>query len=257
MVNLNFYPRKSLGQNFLSDDNIKSKIIQACNLTNEDFILEIGPGTGVLTKELVRLAKNVVAVEKDVKLFQILCQTLGEYPNLSIVNQDILKFQIAHNNTKVIGNIPYNISSPLIEHLLNQKEKISVIYISLQKELAQRIIAKPGGKEYGSLSLFVQYHTIPTIKFIIKRGSFRPRPKVDSAFIELVVRKTPAVSVKDEELFFKIIRTAFGQRRKMISNTLKEIIGAEKICQTGISPSIRPEDLSLQDFARLADLANQ
>lgn len=246
-----FYPKKSLGQNFLADDNIKSKIIQACNLTIEDFILEIGPGKGVLTRELVGLAKNVVAVERDAKLFQLLCQTLGEYPNLSLVNQDILKFQITHHNTKVIGNIPYNISSPLLEHLINQKDKISVIYISLQKELAERIIAKPASKAYGSFSLFLQYHTIPAIKFIIKRGCFRPQPKVDSAFVELTIRKTPAVKVRDEELFFKIIRTAFGQRRKMISNTLKEFISSEKICQTGISPSIRPEDLSLEDFAKI------
>ncbi|MBM3248326.1 MAG: ribosomal RNA small subunit methyltransferase A [Candidatus Omnitrophica bacterium] len=250
-----FYPKKFLGQNFLFDDNIKSKIIQACNLSGEDFVLEIGPGTGALTKELVKIAKGVVAVEKDIRLFQILCSTLGEYLNLSIVNQDILKYRISQSNTKVIGNIPYNISSPIIEHLINQKEKISVIYISLQKELAQRIIAKPGGKDYGSLSLFVQYHTSPSIKFIIKSGSFKPRPKVDSAFVELLIRKTPAVSVKDEETLFKIIRAAFGQRRKMISNTLKAFLSAEKICQTGISPSIRPEDLSLQDFAKLADLA--
>lgn len=248
-----FYPRKSLSQNFLIDDNIKAKIIQTCNLSKDDNVLEIGPGKGVLTKELIRLAKSVVAVEKDVRLFQMLCQTLGEYLNLSLVNQDILKYRISQSNTKVIGNIPYNISSPLIEHLLEQRDKISVIYISLQKELADRIIAKPGGKDYGSFSLFVQYHTIPAIKFIIKKGSFKPRPKVDSAFVELLIRKTPAVSVKDEELFFKIIRVAFGQRRKMISNTLKEIIGAEKICQIGISPSIRPEDLSLEDFGRLSN----
>ncbi|MDD2653809.1 MAG: 16S rRNA (adenine(1518)-N(6)/adenine(1519)-N(6))-dimethyltransferase RsmA [Candidatus Omnitrophica bacterium] len=248
-----FYPRKSLGQNFLIDDNIKVKIIQACNVSSEEFVLEIGPGKGALTQELVKLAKGVVAVEKDVRLFQMLCQTLGGYLNLSLVNQDILTYRISQSNTKVIGNIPYNISSPLIEHLLMQKDKISVIYLTLQKELAERIIAKPRTKAYSSFSIFVQYHSVPTIKFIIKRGSFRPRPKVDSAFVEFVIRKTPAVTVKDEEFFFKIVRAAFGQRRKMISNTLKGLVDQEKICQTGISPSIRPEDLSLDDFGRLAN----
>jgi len=253
----NDFAKKSLGQNFLTDDNIKRKIIQACQLSKTDFVLEIGPGLGALTKEISKRVKSVIAVEKDTRLCGHLTNLLDEYKNLILINEDILKFKITKNNTKVLGNIPYNISSPIIEHLINQKDKISSIYISLQKELAKRIIAKPGGKDCGSFSLFVQYHTKPEIKFIIKRDCFKPQPNVDSAFIELKIRKTPAVKVRNEELFFRIIRTTFNQRRKMISNTLKDFASANKISslskKTGIVTSIRPEKLGLEDFAKITD----
>ena len=256
-MNVKDFAKKSLGQNFLTDDNIKRKIIKVCQLTHSDNVLEIGPGTGVLTREIVKIAKTVTAVEKDTRLCEQLVGLLDDYKNLTLINEDILKFELTQKNTKVIGNIPYNISSPIIEHLICQKEKISEIYISLQKELAQRIVAKPGGKDCGSFSLFVQYHTLPSIKFIIKRGCFRPQPNVDSAFLELKIRKTPPVKVKDEELFFRIIRAAFGQRRKMISNTLKKFIDIEKLedlfSKTGINSQIRPEKLGLEDFAKITN----
>ncbi|MFH1655900.1 MAG: 16S rRNA (adenine(1518)-N(6)/adenine(1519)-N(6))-dimethyltransferase RsmA [Candidatus Omnitrophota bacterium] len=247
------FAKKSLGQNFLSDDNIKRKIIHACQLSKDDFVLEIGPGLGALTKDIAIGVKSITAVEKDVRLCGHLVILLDDYKNLILINEDILKFKITQKNTKVVGNIPYNISSPIIEHLINQRDKISVIYISLQKELARRIIAKPGGKDYSSFSLFVQYYTIPEIKFIIKRGSFKPQPKVDSAFVELIVRKVPAVKVKNEELLFRIIRACFNQRRKMISNTLRDFVRADKISQIDIDQNCRPEELSLQDFAKIAD----
>ncbi len=247
-----FFPKKHLGQNFLTDNHIKTKIIAACQLENDDNVLEIGPGKGILTQEIVTSVKSVIAVEKDKKLFEYLEGKLKDYKNLTLINEDILKFKLKQNNTKVIGNIPYNISSPLIEHLINQKQKICSIFISLQKELAERIVATPGSKVYGSFSLFVQYHTEPQIKFFIKKGSFHPSPKVDSAFVELKIREIPSVKVKNEELLFKIIRTSFNQRRKMISNTLKRFLSADKISQIGIEPSKRPEQLGLEEFAKLA-----
>jgi 16S rRNA (adenine1518-N6/adenine1519-N6)-dimethyltransferase len=247
--------KKSLGQNFLTDKNITQKIIQACELSQEDFILEIGPGQGILTKELVKVAKNVFAVEKDEKLAQALAFNLKDYKNLKVIRGDILKYKIETKATKVIGNIPYYITTPIIEHLLNQKGKIDTIFVTIQKEVAQRLTAKPGSKIYGSLSIFVQYHTIPEIKFFISRGCFKPQPKVDSAFVGLKMRQAPAVRVEDEELFFKIVRTSFSQRRKMISNTLKNFVSAEEILQLGIASSKRPEELSLEDFAKLTGKA--
>jgi 16S rRNA (adenine1518-N6/adenine1519-N6)-dimethyltransferase len=251
------FAKKSLGQNFLNDDNIKKKIIDVCSLSQRDNVLEIGPGLGVLTGEIAKRVKSLIAIEKDTRLYKYLLELLKDCKNLTLINEDILKFKITKKLSKVIGNIPYNISSPLIEHLINQKDKIGIIYISLQKELAERIIAKPGSKHYGSFSLFVQYHTLPKIKFIIKKGSFRPKPKVDSVFIELFIRKAPAVKVKNEELLFKIIRNCFNQRRKMISNTLKDLLSIEEILrihkQIGVDPHIRPENLSLEDFAKIAN----
>lgn len=250
----NFFPRKSLGQNFLTDKHIKTKIIAACQLNCDDNVLEIGPGKGILTQDIVTSVKSLIAVEKDKKLFEYLGGKFKDCKNLTLVNDDILKFKLKQNNTKVIGNIPYNISSPLIEHLINQKNKISAIYISLQKEFAERLVANPGSKVYGAFSLFVQYHTEPQIRFFIKKGSFHPVPKVDSAFVELKVRETPAVKVKKEELLFKIIRAAFNQRRKMISNTLKRFLSSAEISKTGIKPNKRPEELSIEDFAKIEEV---
>ena len=249
------FAKKSLGQNFLTDDNIKRKIIEVCQLTQNDFVLEIGPGRGALTREIAKRVKSITAVEKDTRLCGNLVGLLDEYKNLILINEDILNFKISQDDTKVIGNIPYNISSPIIEYLIDQKEKVKVIYICLQKELAKRIVAKPGGKDYGSFSLFVQYSTEPEIKFIIKKGCFRPQPKVDSAFVELKIRKPVKVKVQNEQFLFKIIRTSFNQRRKMISNTLGDIVDIKKIAETGIKPSSRPEELSLEDFVKIANSA--
>lgn len=250
-------PKKSLGQNFLIDGNIRRKIIDSCQISKKDNIVEIGPGTGLLTKGLVLLAKSVIAVEKDSKLCEQLSNLLKDYNNLKIINADFLKYKIKGKNIKVVGNIPYYITSPIIEHLVNQKYKIDSIYITIQKEVAERIVAKPGGKDYGSFSIFVQYHFMPQIKFIIKKTCFSPQPKVDSAFLELKVRKDPAVRVKSEELFFKIIRAAFSQRRKMISNTLKTFLDTHQINnlkgEIGTMLTYRPECLSMQDFAKIAD----
>lgn len=238
------------------DQNIVTKIIQASNLKNTDKILEIGPGQGQLTGRIAQEVKEVWAIELDKPLCENLKQNFN-FANLTVICQDILKFNFENisSKIKVVGNLPYYISTPIIAHLLQYKDKISAIYISLQKELAHRLVAKPGGKEYGAFSCFVQYHTQPKILFRINRGCFRPIPKVDSAFLELKIRERPAVAVKDEERFFKIIHIAFNQRRKTIKNTLSQLAPKEDLirllagCQ--INPISRPEQLSLEDFARI------
>lgn len=243
-------PKKHLGQNFLVDQNIQKKIIACLELIKSDTVFEIGAGKGEITRQIAASAKKVLAVEIDKDLCTILEQNLQECPNVKIICQDILNLNLnlilSGTKAKVFGNIPYYISSPIIEHLFKYSDKIDSIFLTVQKEFAQRLVAKPGGKIYGSFSCFVQYYTQPSIEFIIKKGCFHPVPKVDSAFVKLDVRKAPAVKVKDEELLFKIIRTAFGQRRKMLRNSLKGLVPLEKMPQ-----NLRPEELSLADFAKL------
>jgi 16S rRNA (adenine1518-N6/adenine1519-N6)-dimethyltransferase len=256
-------PKKSLGQNFLSDPNIKRKIIAACGLKTADIVLEIGPGQGAITGLLAQSCACVWAVEIDKTLCAILRDIYKDSPQIKIINADILKFdfgllqkEIGNNKIKVFGNIPYYITSPIIEFLFKNQQYISQIFLTVQKEFAQRIIAKPGSKTYGSFSCFAQYYSEPKILFSIKKGSFYPVPKVDSCFLELNIRNSPIVEVDNEEFFFKIIRTAFGQRRKTLKNSLSEIISLEKLSkffiEFSIKPTVRPEQLSLQDFANLA-----
>ena len=182
--------------------------------------------------------------------------------NISIINADFLKFDLRSlppgNKFKAIGNIPYYITSPIIEHLLLSRERISDIYLTVQKEFAQRMVAEPGSKVYGSFSCFVQYYAQPQILFSIKKNSFHPAPKVDSCFLRLKLREDPVVKVKNEETLFKIIRTGFQQRRKTLKNSLEELIPSDKLDkffrEFDLDPKIRPEDLSLQDFANLANI---
>lgn len=258
-MNLEHRPKKSLGQHFLVDQNILSRIISSCRLQKDESVLEIGPGLGQLTKVIVKETKEVLAIELDKNLCEDLERNL-KFPNLTISCQDILDFDFKNirGKVKVIGNLPYYISTPIISHLLGHKAKISSIYISLQKELSERVVARPGGKEYGAFSCFTQYHTLPKILFKINKGCFKPQPKVDSCFLELRIRERPAVEVKDEELFFKVIRQAFNQRRKIIGNALSGLFPKVDLIpileKARIDPQIRPERLSLEDFARLANL---
>ncbi|MFC1703993.1 16S rRNA (adenine(1518)-N(6)/adenine(1519)-N(6))-dimethyltransferase RsmA [Candidatus Omnitrophota bacterium] len=249
--------KKSLGQNFLVDGNMRRKIIAACNVKKTDTVVEIGPGKGALTQDLAHFAKKVIAVEKDTRLFEYLKLAFNDVSNLILVNQDMLKFNITEKRTKVIGNIPYNITSPLIEHLINQKEKISEIFLCVQKELAVRMVATPGSKDYSAFSLFVQYFTLPDLLFSIKNSCFRPQPKVDSCFMNLKVRKKPSVTVLNEILLFVFIRESFNRRRKMILNTLKEFLDKKGLAElartTNIDTTIRPDRLSINDFARIAN----
>jgi 16S rRNA (adenine1518-N6/adenine1519-N6)-dimethyltransferase len=258
-------PKKSLGQNFLADKNIQKKIIHACGLSLEDIVLEIGSGKGDLTVPLAASAKKVYALEIDPRMYPVLERSLMVFDNCRIIKGDILKFDLnkflgeekISQKIKVVGNIPYYISSPIIERLIGFRRLISGVFITVQKEFGRRAQAVPGSKEYGSFSLFVQYHCDAKIIFEIKRNSFNPAPNVDSCFLRLSFRDKPPVAVEDEARFFKLIRTAFNQRRKTLRNSLEGLVSSDKLeeflLKSGIDKNIRPEDLSLQQFAGLSD----
>ncbi len=256
-------PKKRLGQNFLTDKNIQRKLIASYNLESTDSVLEVGAGYGELTKLIAKNASFVYALEIDPELCKILRGNTEAYPNIKIINRDILKFNLksyfrkANNKIKVVGNIPYYITTPIIECLFKYRDKIECVFITVQKEFAKRIAAGPGSKEYGSFSCFVQYYSIPRVLFYIKKGSFLPAPKVDSCLLELKIRQVPAVNVKDEKLLFKVIRASFNKRRKTLRNSLDGILPLEKLGEFfrkyNIDNNIRPESLALKDFARLAD----
>jgi len=258
-------PKKSLGQNFLFDKNIQKKITSACNLCAGDIVLEIGAGMGDLTEQLAQRARKVYALEVDRRLFPALEQKLSAYPNCQLVKESILEFDIAklfkrdqlEQKIKVIGNIPYYISSPIIEHLIKYRTDIDTVFMTVQKEFGRRMSAAPGSKEYGSFSCFVQYYAESKIIFEIKKGSFKPVPKVDSCFISLKFRQRPAVEVKNEDVFFKLIRGSFNQRRKTMRNSLSEFVPLglleEFFKQRCIDRNVRPEELGLGDFADLSN----
>lgn len=256
-------PKKSLGQNFLRDGHARRRIVDSCAFLTSDTVLEIGPGMGALTPLIAGRVRRVYAVELDHGLAVSLQERFGGSGNIVIRQGDILKFDLSSIpesrsvRLKVIGNIPYYITTPIIEHLLGERERVGEIFLTVQKEFARRICAAPGTKEYGAFSCYVQYHTVPAILFDIKKNSFYPVPKVDSSFIRLTVRERPAVRVADEPRLFAIIHAAFQQRRKTLRNSLRGLI-AEDAAETffscrGIDSSLRPEKLSLQDFAVLAN----
>lgn len=256
-------PKKRLGQNFLVDENIKQKIARYCDFKPSDTVLEIGAGRGELTRLFADSVKKIYALEIDADLYGYLKDSLRGYKNAQIIKGDILKFDLKKyfnprkGKVKVFGNIPYYITSPILERLLRYKGQIDTIFITVQKEFAERICACAGSKDYSSFSCFIQYYARPQILFTIKRNSFFPRPKVDSCFLRLDIRRTPAVKVKNEKLFFKVIRAAFNKRRKTLRNSLKGIIGAQKLelffGKYGIDRNIRPERLSLCDLANLTN----
>jgi 16S rRNA (adenine1518-N6/adenine1519-N6)-dimethyltransferase len=261
---MHFKPKKSLGQNFLIDKNIQGKIIRSCGLAKDDIVLEIGSGKGDLTAQLALAVKKVYALEIDQRLFSCLEEKLKVHPNCQIIKSDILKFDInkflRKNSVKqkitVIGNIPYYISSPIIEHLIEYRANIDTVFMTVQKEFGRRVNAVPGSKEFGSFSCFVQYYAQSKIIFEIKKGSFLPSPKIDSCFLSLKFRGEPLVQVEDELIFFKLIRTAFNQRRKTLRNSLEGFIalGSLEVFfeQQGINRNVRPEDLTLGQFACLS-----
>lgn len=257
-------PKKGLGQNFLFDKNIQRKLVASYNLKAPDRVLEIGSGYGELTKLIAHEAAFVYTLEIDPELCKTLRDNTTGYSNIEIINQDILRFNLKRyfrgfkNKIKVVGNIPYYITTPIIEHLLKYRDKIETIFITVQKEFAKRIVANPGPKEYGSFSCFVQYYCIPEISFYIKKSSFSPIPKVDSCLLEIKPRQAPAVKVKDEKLFFKVIRASFNKRRKTLRNSLDGIVPLQKLSsffkKYHIDSNIRPEDLTLKDFAHLSNI---
>lgn len=261
-----FRPLKRYGENYLIDANIKDKIIEEARLLKDDIVLEVGPGFGALTIDLAESGAQVFAVEKDKKAFAILKDILdGDFPNLRIFNEDILGFDLAKisqsKKIKVIGNLPYYITTPVIEYLVERREVVTSAVIMIQREVANRLLAGPGTKDYSSISCFVQYYTKASYVHTVKRTSFYPAPEVDSSIIRLDFLDEPSVKVKDEELFFKIVRGSFNQRRKSIINSLsrEEVLGLPKgelekiLRRVSIDPSIRPENLSLSEFANIAN----
>lgn len=265
--------QKKFGQNFLIDGNVVEKIVRQAGVTRDDFVLEIGPGIGTMTQILCENAREVAAVEIDDKLIPILQETLAGYDNVSVIHNDILKVDIAKlaqekNNgrpIKVVANLPYYITTPIIMGLFESHVPLDSITIMVQKEVADRMQVGPGTKDYGALSLAVQYYAKPEIVLNVPASCFMPRPNVDSAVIRLTRHTTPPVTVKDEALLFKIIRASFNQRRKTLANGLSnspEIsLSKEQIQQAieaaGFPLTIRGEALTLGEFGRLADIIKE
>ncbi|KNF09812.1 ribosomal RNA small subunit methyltransferase A [Gottschalkia purinilytica] len=259
---------KSLGQNFLIDGNIIEKICDKSEITKEDGIIEVGPGIGALTQQLCEKAGKVVSVELDKTLIPILKDTLKDYDNFELVHGDILKVNINEIiedrlkglNVKVVANLPYYITTPIIMRLLEERLAIEKIVVMVQKEVAVRMKASPGNKDYGALSVAVQYYSKPEIIVNVPKNVFIPKPNVDSAVIMLDVYDKPQVNVKDEKTMFEIVRAAFGKRRKTILNALsssslrleKDEIN-EILNKCNIDPKKRGEVLSIEDFANIAN----
>ncbi|MGN0658144.1 MAG: 16S rRNA (adenine(1518)-N(6)/adenine(1519)-N(6))-dimethyltransferase RsmA [Emergencia sp.] len=257
---------KNLGQNFLTDKNIIDRIIEATEITDEDLVIEIGPGIGVLTAEAARLAKKVTAVEIDRNLIPVLNETLADLDNVEIINQDVLKTDLNRiieesgcSRAKIIGNLPYYITTPIIMGILESHVRAESITIMMQKEVADRIKSGPGTKAYGALSVAVQYYC--TVKNVITapKEAFVPAPKVDSSVLRLDIRREPPVKVDDEEMFFRCVRAGFGQRRKTLPNSLMGLGTVTKedirdcLAACGIDEKRRAETLSLEEFAELAN----
>lgn len=262
--------QKKFGQNFLIDTGILEEIIEAAQITKDDFVLEIGPGIGTMTQYLAEAADRVVAVEIDTNLIPILQETLKDYDNITIINDDILKVDIKalaeqYNGgkpIKVVANLPYYITTPIIMGLFEGNVPIDNITVMVQKEVADRMQVGPGSKDYGALSLAVQYYAVPYIVANVPPNCFIPRPNVGSAVIRLTRHAKPPVDVKDPELMFRLIRASFNQRRKTLQNGLnnsadipftKEQIAAA-IEQLGVSATIRGEALTLAQFAQLSNI---
>lgn len=249
--------KRYLGQNFLYDPSILKRIIQVAQLSREDVVVEIGPGPGRLTRMLAERVRKVIAIELDKMLFEELKTELADYKNMEFIHGDALKYPYESlPEFKVVANIPYYITTPIIFRLLKARKNLRSMTFTVQKEVAERIAAAPGGRDYGVLSLMVQYYAEPRLKFIISKRSFRPMPRVDSAVLHIKILERPSVSVKDEEIFFKVIKTSFSQRRKMLSNSLKSLREdiRDRLIQAGIDPERRPETLGIEEFARLSDI---
>ena len=258
----NLHATKKFGQNFLVDANIVRGIVDSAEAGPGDKILEIGPGIGTLTQGLAESGAEVIAVEIDKKLPAVLAETLKGYDNVTIVPGDILKVNIreimGEGPFKVAANLPYYITTPILMALLEQHLPITHIVTMVQKEVAERMVAKPGSRIYGALSVAVQYYTEPHIAYDVPPRSFIPAPEVDSVVIACKVRETPAVAVKDEKVFFRVVKAAFGQRRKTIFNAMKGAgFDKEQIAaafeKAGIDAGRRGETFSLEEFGRLAD----
>ena len=253
---------KKLGQNFLISEDVVRRIAAAAELAEGDAVLEIGPGIGTLTQALAETGADVTAVELDRRLLPVLDKTLEGYSNVRVINADVLELNVNEamggKTFKVAANLPYYITTPIIFALLEKKLPVERMVVMVQKEVAERMTAAPGGKEYGALSVAMQYYTEPELAFIVPPDCFIPRPSVDSAVVVCKNRTVPPTDVCDEKLFFKVVKAAFSLRRKMLSNALKNMgITAQQaqewLALAGIDPKRRGETLSLQDFANLTN----
>ena len=264
--------QKRYGQNFLIDSNILEKIVASAGISKEDTVLEIGPGIGTLTQHLAEAAKKVICVEIDKNMIPVLEYTLADFDNVTVINQDILKADIVNilkengaESAKVVANLPYYITTPIIMELLEKDLPIESITVMIQKEVAERMQTGPGSKDYGALSLAVAFYSNAEVKMTVSPNCFIPRPNVDSAVIRLDKLKEPAVKVKNRAEMFRIIKGAFEQRRKTLTNALshssayktdkKNIENA--LLEMGKNINIRGEELTLEEFARLSDILTQ
>lgn len=262
--------KKSLGQNFLTEPNILQKIVTTAEIDKGTNVIEVGPGIGALTEHLARAAHQVLAFEIDDRLIPVLADTLSPYDNVKVVHNDILKVNLQQETAyfdqegpiKVVANLPYYITTPIMMHILASDLAIAEMVVMMQREVADRISAKPGTKAYGSLSIAVQYYMEASTAFIVPKTVFIPQPNVDSAILRLVRRETPAVAVKNEKEFFKLTKSAFVLRRKTLWNNLLNTYGKEEatrawletsLQQAEIDPKRRGETLSLEEFARLSN----
>ncbi len=256
--------KKSLGQHFLYNPQILGRIVEVARLEPDDLVVEIGPGHGTLTKIIAEKVEKVIAIELDEELYKKIQKELSIYKNIEVVCGDALEYPFNKLPAfKVVANIPYYITTPIIFRLLEIKSEkgdflrnLKSITMSIQKEVAERIVAKPGSKDYGILTIMVQYYAKPSFEFIIPKEAFRPIPKVDSAVVHMQILEKPPVTISNEKKFFNIIRTAFSQRRKMLSNSLKPLHEnpGQWLLSAGIEPNRRPETLTIEEFARLSDL---
>ncbi len=267
MQEYGFRPQKRLGQDFLIDRNILDKILRFSQIGPEDTVLEIGAGLGNITQEIADRARRVIAVEYDRRLFSLLQDRLTRagYRNIEFICQDILELDLgriaAGSKIKIIGNVPYYITTPIIELIIESRAFVRDAVLMVQKEVGERMLAASGSKTYSPLSCYIQFHTKPAFKSVVKRTSFYPRPEVDSALIRLDIPELPSVSVDDEKLFFRIVRGSFNQRRKMLLSSLdhlgfagldKEAI-KELLRSCGVDWARRPESVNLEEFARIAN----
>ncbi|TSB45071.1 16S rRNA (adenine(1518)-N(6)/adenine(1519)-N(6))-dimethyltransferase RsmA [Alkalicoccobacillus porphyridii] len=265
-----FHLKKSLGQNFLIDTNILTNIVDASGVDHETGVIEIGPGIGALTEHLARRAKKVVAIEIDQRLLPVLEDTLSPYENTTVVHSDVLKADLEQllidhfsdvKQVKVVANLPYYVTTPILMRFLESKINVQSLTVMIQAEVAERIAAEPGTKEYGALSIAAQYYAVAERTMIVPASVFIPQPRVDSAVLHLEVREEPAAKVKDESYFFKVFHASFANRRKTILNNLTHNLGTkeekpaivEALEEAGIDPKRRGETLSIQEFALLSD----
>jgi len=258
-------PRKRFGQNFLVREDLAERIVEHCHLREDDVVVEIGPGAGALTPLLAQRARLLIAVEKDIGLAALLREELAESPRVEVVEGDFLEFDLAkaaraHGAARlaVVGNIPYNITTPVLEHLFAQRAAVRSAVLLVQKEYAARLAAAAGTPEYGSLTLFARYHALMEPLMTVRAAAFWPRPEVDSMLVRFFLRERPPVEVPSESLLFRIVRGSFQMRRKQLSNTLEDSLGvpkaeAERLCRAvGVDPRRRGETLTLDEFAKLA-----